>query len=630
MDQQQFMTQPQDDDENVVISVQTDDSDRPVEYLPGLTFDPAEYLKLVQEKKYDEVTQALVNLLQRIGTLELYQLTVLEQDAINVISKLIMMTLAQEDYAIPQQHAETLVQMCVVLSNLIAMSDFKNTDLVLKLVLTQKNNFAKVLMLYSHRNTVEFDLEQFFERNPYLASLWWATVIIGAKNSNSEIIYRNLRKFMMFKGLKKHFTAVNNQGVENQNLYLANFCVTYVDPDLDRDVKKIVNDQVKKVYVKRVCNNTPDYNKVLVLTRSFHTKHAVHKALSPFLYTLKGHYHLTLLHLYRDEEFIDRGLFDEVRFLAKEDELIDRTELNRLVQNNDYGVVYYPDISMSNTSTVLSNLRIAPIQIVGYGHPVSTFGSEMDYFMGGRDAEPAKNPERYYSERLVLIPGTAATPAVPQYQRQYPPKFEDRVVVSCSWGIIKFYYPNLLNLKKVIERANKHVVFRFTGLISDGFGFLPFYKELRDLLGPQHVEVSGQLDYDQYMGLTEQSHFGVDSFHFGGNNRIVDTLLCGLPIIAYEGNRAYNRFGPDILRHLNLKELIVTNDDEYIDLMVKLINDESYRKELTAKVEAIDMHTAMRSTGKEKYFKKAIDYLVANNDKLKAGRSRDPIIIEED
>ena len=44
--------------------------------------------------------------------------------------------------------------------------------------------------------------------------------------------------------------------------------------------------------------------------------------------------------------------------------------------------------------------------VSGYGHPVSTFGGEIDYFMGSAAAELPELATQFYSERLVLMPGT--------------------------------------------------------------------------------------------------------------------------------------------------------------------------------------------------------------------------------
>src|SRR2546429_306824 len=81
-------------------------------------------------------------------------------------------------------------------------------------------------------------------------------------------------------------------------------------------------------------------------------------------------------------------------------------------------VVYYPDIGMTPQSILLANLRLAPIQIMSLGHPVSTWGSEIDYFISGADVEPPNYPERNYSERLVLLPGCGGVYNRPLYERR--------------------------------------------------------------------------------------------------------------------------------------------------------------------------------------------------------------------
>jgi hypothetical protein len=98
---------------------------------------------------------------------------------------------------------------------------------------------------------------------------------------------------------------------------------------------------------------------------------------------------------------------------------------------------------MHPVDLVFSNLRLAPVQVTSYGHSSSTHGSAIDYFIGGEEVEywqhsqpsqvpvrcsrlfcgvvlsvaavcrcslssvvfAQENPQRRYSERLLLAPG---------------------------------------------------------------------------------------------------------------------------------------------------------------------------------------------------------------------------------
>jgi predicted O-linked N-acetylglucosamine transferase (SPINDLY family) len=83
-----------------------------------------------------------------------------------------------------------------------------------------------------------------------------------------------------------------------------------------------------------------------------------------------------------------------------------------------------------------------------------------------------------------------------------------------------------------------------------------------------------------------------------------------------------------VLRKLNLHELVASDEDEFVQKTVRLINDEPYRIEMVNKIKAINLYDNLCQTDEPQYFKKAIDYLLTNHQQLKEENSRQPIIIE--
>ena len=64
-----------------------------------------------------------------------------------------------------------------------------------------------------------------------------------------------------------------------------------------------------------------------------------------------------------------------------------------------------PDVGMSASSRVLSQYRIAPIQLASWGHPDTTGSSNIDYFLSGELLE-VPGADDHYSEELIRLPNT--------------------------------------------------------------------------------------------------------------------------------------------------------------------------------------------------------------------------------
>lgn len=333
-----------------------------------------------------------------------------------------------------------------------------------------------------------------------------------------------------------------------------------------------------------------------------------------------------MIHLGDRNLDIDTQYFREVKYLQFQNGKFDISCL----QNNDFAAIYYPDIGMLPESILLSNIRIAPIQICGLGHPVSTFGSAIDYFISGNDAEINRNPEANYAERLVLLNGLGAINNRPNYpqpsnifvnensdQHNFL-KNKSQFIINCPWYAQKVNYPLLVLLKKIAQSSNTSVLFRFFsgGALVRKNDFIPFAKDVEQALGADHVHVYPYMPYSEYMGIMQEGNICLDSYHFGGFNVIVDGLYLQKPSVLFEGKRWYSRAGAKLMKKLGLEELVAKSPTEYTQLTLKLINNSDFYQAMQNKVRQIDLEKiAFRSTNGQ-YFKKAIDYLIQNHEQL--------------
>lgn len=590
-------------------------------------FDARDVVKLMDEGEVGKAAQEILRFLVFFD-LMLYNLTELQHGYIIQSIETIHPIVQREDFLIPETLCEGYVRMCVTYSNLCMFSDkIGTTDNAILKVMMQKNNYIRLLFLSSARNNVSLDWNEMFKTSPYFASVWWETVVNSSMCYSNLHAYTNLVRIMSHPAFAEHYQPISPRMTENRMSYLPVFQVTYIDETHEKWLKEIVNKKIKELYRNFEIKNTPNPKKILIISRLYLEHHAMYKAISPMIKSLKGHYHLTLLHLAPKEDRIPVDFFDEVHYAHHEDMTMDTEALDKTLRNNDYGMVIYPDIGMSDSSTVLANQRIAPIQVMCYGHPVSTWGSEIDYIIGGQEAEP-HDPQRNYSEKLVMIPGTAAYPSVPAITRTYPEKRDDVRVVSLSWGLIKIRFSTIMALNEAARKSERRIIWRFTGLMAGKAAFFPMCHDLWAVLGKENVEIAIQSDYPDYIKFTEACHFGADSYPFGGNNRIIDNLIAGVPVICWEGDHAYNRFGAALLRKIGLPELIVTSEREYVDLIVRMANDDEFLDSVTKKVNETPIKEIIEGDTSPRYFKDAIDYLFANHERLKDVPG--PIIIEGD
>ncbi len=532
--------------------------------------------------------------------------------------KIFLTLFTQPDYLIPDGYVLPFIKINHLLSNLVAATPFRNTDGFLALLGYQPSNFVKILTLYSARNTVRIDRKPLFDTNPQIASFWY--------NQFCSVYKTGLAREEVACHLAEHLAYHDERMTLSLDMQEEYFASTYLGGDADKEVKPFLNEVVRRSIKRLKCDNKPNPKKIAVISDFWYPSHSVYRTLAGYIRPLKGDYHLTLFHVMTDRERLDVSMFDEVHRLAFTNSVL---AVERLL-TNDFQVVYFPDIGMTLPSIMLANHRIAPIQIMGTGHPVSTWGAEIDYFFGGKLVDQRDHPERNYSERLVLLPGMGAIHDRPLYEPTGAKKTTEEILVNCPWMGQKINAKFLGTFRKLLARLERPVRFRlFPGVVSRDNSYIPFAADVQDALGADaRLDIMPYCPYPKYMRLLEEGDLTLDSYHFAGSNTVAENLFLRKPTVSWEGDKWYNRIGPSMLRLVGLDELICRSEKKYLEKAHALIHNDEWREELTAKLRAADLGATVFSTEYASSFRRALEYLVANDERLKAEGSREPIVID--
>ncbi len=583
----------------------------------GMKVNLKDPMRFYLNRQYDKLSEWFGTVVQtfftRLGT----ELSAQNRRFVDHFAETLLFFFTKPDYVISQRFVRPFVFSNPLITNLVAISRFGNTDPQIEILLDQPNSFVKILTLYSARNTVKVDRDWLFQRDPELASLWYAHYYHSAIPPRTRVLWENVRDHQ--RRLDDRFVIDRNTGTAPT--YLA----TYVDPQTERPVKEKMNELIRRKFEGLVIRNNPKRSRIAVMTDRWYPRSSVYRAFSAMLEALAGDYEMTLVHLGKPCGDLDTHLFRDVLHMqVAPDGSMDFSP----VAENDFQLVYFPHVGMSVESKYLSNLRIAPIQIMTYGHPVSTWGARIDYVIAGAETEVLQRAPQNYSERLVVLPGAAATIAIPGYQPTRPEKTWKEIVITCAWNSAKCNYPMLRTLREILRRSKQHVIFQFlpeVGALEMG-NFILFRKDVEEILGADHARLlatSGQ----SYMRAQELGDFAIDSYPFGSATSIADALKVGKPVIAWKGTLCYNLAAARILCKVGLEELVATSEGEYIEVVCRLIEDETYRSSLSGRIRNLDLDGLINDRQEPAHFRQAIDFLIENHDALQCEPSRTPVLI---
>ncbi len=599
---------------------------------------PLRLQKILKHLEVGDNEKACEVLLDQLDMMVKVPVVHLEDNNVHLIELLcntIKMMFLMDSFVIPDKLCFWFISHNTLIANLFSITSLKNTDKIVNELLDKERNFVKILTLYSHRNTIEIDIEELFKVEPIYVS-WWYGNNVRLPGITNEISHRNIKKLIYFDKLHEYFT-LRSEYTEIDSLYSGHadyyiyFSTCYIAPERESYVKNVINQYLRK-HSAIIPKVSSEYNKkkIAVISAMLIKNHAIYKCIGRYFYSLKDHYHLTLFYFGPDNERVDYELFDEVHPVMGDGINFDSSDLvNKLYEGGFYTIIF-PEIGMIQPIIVLSNLRFSPLQISMYGHPVSTWGGEIDYFIGGAKTEIPENPESNYSERLVLMPDMGMFSSRPNYELKNVKKGTDALVINFNWGANKFNFGFLEIIKRILFKTSRKIVLDFITLTQDNFHYIPIKQDLNNLFKSQHltVQLYPDIKYDLYMERLELCDISIDAYPWGGYNRVIDLLHCKKPIAVMEGTKAYNRLASTVLRQIGLEELIAHDEESLTKIVLNLIEDDDYRESLKEKISNINYESVLFDEKKGSNFKKAIDYLIETHEKLKQENSRKPIYID--
>ncbi|EQB39079.1 hypothetical protein M947_07920 [Sulfurimonas hongkongensis] len=561
--------------------------------LQECRIDNREWMKLYLNNNYDELTVKMIEILSALSDSKNCFLQIDKQTYIfiNTLCKNIGFYLTQESYTIEDEGLiSRLMLVNRTIANIFEISSFGSTDCFVKILKEAPNSLVKLLVLYNAKCSVEVLYKELYKQESLenIVSNWYG-VFMNDNHPITRELQTKMSKHLLHVPKKINITLTSSTGYFN---------CTYIDNILDRNYKRSFNSSMQSLIGIDI-KNKPKKKKpqIAIVSSRWKSSSAVYRSLFPYIEALSKHFELTLLALGDDNaKDIDESIFKKIILIKREKQTgtINVSEISV----NDYSLVLYADIGMDTESRFLSNVRIAPLQATMYGHPVSTFGSTIDFFIGGEDTERADLAEENYDEKLVLIKGIGAIPIKNNYIPSSVNTFDEKKIVFLG----SFYKINsqILDALEAINTQSNEVSginpkFMFVpgSAIIRNQSFLTTSRFLKTKLG-EETEVNRPMPNNDYMDKLNSSTICLDSYPFGGFNSIMDALHVGKPVVTYEGTKAYNRLASAVMRRLGLDELIASSQEEYIAIATRLLSDKEFYNQVVNHIAQLDFDALLR------------------------------------
>lgn len=566
----------------------------------------SDLLKPYYEKSFDQIHQ---NILAFCEYFRKEKYIELDLKMIDEFVESLFFVFSQPDFGITKNDVDRYFLEYLTIANLIRISSYKNSDKVLeKLIENLSQNIIKILILYSAYNQIRLRIKTLMFLDPTATSLWFCKFLSVFQAAVSDT--------NAFTQLNDHLLDSDIELNTITDIKPIFFGITYINQDLDRYWKSKFNQLIqRKHFLGEIQEIKPlKRNRIAIISGCWYENHSVYRNQYHFLKALSEKYELHLFSVTPLQKNLDPSIFKEFHYIVMPNGKIDASQ----IEAGNYPLIYFTDIGMHAETTILSNTRLAPIQVTSYGHSVSTFGSKIDYWIGGIKGEQGSSHvdlatiQSRYSETFIGLPGLGITHTYPSYTIKNISKRADRFVINCPSCAHKVNAKLIYSLKNILKKVQcEDIVFQIFSC-TYGLTFHTYKQILHEQLGP-HVEVIFPASYAHYMELLETGQFSIEAYPFGGCNTVVDALWLRQPIVCLEGERWYNKIGTATLLKLGIdpqrNTMLASNSEQYENNVVNLVNDSQLLEQARQEILHADLNTLFDNS-ESYYFVQAIDQLL--------------------
>lgn len=256
-------------------------------------------------------------------------------------------------------------------------------------------------------------------------------------------------------------------------------------------------------------------------------------------------------------------------------------------------VIVWPDLGMGSRSLQLAAIGLAPVQLVGWGHPVATGLPTIDGILSSAAMEPPGG-DAHYRAPVHRLPGIGIRPqrpwaspaAVGRAALGLP---ESAPLALCAQSLFKLHpeddevFARLLAAAPaahlaVVRLEGDEATAAYTRRLGTALA--------RHRVDPRRVHVLPRQPLDRWLALNRCADVVLDARHWSGGLSTLEALSVGAVPVTRWGDRMRARHTAGILSALGVPELIGRSDDGYISIAARLLGAPAERAALSARLRA--------------------------------------------
>ena len=258
------------------------------------------------------------------------------------------------------------------------------------------------------------------------------------------------------------------------------------------------------------------------------------------------------------------------------------------VAEQELDVLFYTDIGMDAMTYYLAHARLASVQCVTWGHPLTTGLPAMDYFISAQDLD-AEGAEAHYTETLVRLPHLANY----YFRPEVPPDTKTRQdfglderahLYVCPQSLFKLHPDDDATMANILRQDPLAAIVLIEGNQPTWAPLLAarHRRTMGTLADRVHfVPRQSQGDFQRLLALADVIS---DPLHFGGGNSSYEGFAVGAPIVTLPGAFLRSRITFALYQTMGISDCTAQNRDDYVAKAVRLGTDPAWRAHVRSRI----------------------------------------------
>ena len=360
------------------------------------------------------------------------------------------------------------------------------------------------------------------------------------------------------------------------------FELTYTDKDNLELNKKMVK-AFRKIYQPlnhKISINQKLKDKIKIgFISEFFTDHTIGKLFKNLIFSLNlKFFDVVIYHSNKTkkgkilEEFQNenkKGFKNEIL----PDKLIDKI---KVIEKENFDVLFYPDIGMSIEFYFLSLIRLAKYQIMSWGHPETTGSESIDFFLSSKNLI-SKNSEKFYSEKFLIMDKLPMIYNKPIIENKLDDKdISKKNIYSCPQTLFKFHPDFDDYLFDILKKDKKGILY----LLKDThkiyyLKLLERFKKNKNF-DSERVIFLDPLNLNQFIDHLGTSSVLLDPIYFGSGNSFHESMFYGTQTVTCPTKYIKSRIVRAAYIQMEVKDPpIVKDKDDYVSKAIEIANDKN-------------------------------------------------------